>query len=490
MPSLHGCRYSLLVTLAMHSTAMKLLPLLSLSLAASQSAPPGPLVHLLNGTYLGRNVPSFAQDFFLGIPFAHSSLLSNPTPLNTSWPSIRSAEWPGPVCYIPDPLAARVTNITSVSADCLNLNVIRPSPLPKDKLLPVAVWLYGGGFADGFGADFNSNFSYLIRASVEQGMPIMAVTLNYRVGFLGFPGGKDAKKDGVTNLGLKDQRMALRWVTENIRAFGGDPERVTVWGQSAGAQSVVYQLLAYGGRGEKLFRGGVMSSGSVGTGNTWRVDDERQERSFRGILNITGCLGVEDALGCVRKVPVTELWEKSNEIGGIFTWHPAIDDDFIVKAPTLQVLTGEFLRDVPLLAGTNSEEGFAWAEGLTATTQNGIQTEEELRQVLKGRFPLARNETIDLVLRTYPIDGPSPPYAMPTPDPRFCEALEAVGMKCGAQYRRVAAIMGDWSLIYGRRVLARKYAEYGIPFYSYRQATPHPVLEISGRGAVLNDSQV
>jgi len=341
----------------------------------------------------------------------------------------------------------------------------------------VVVWFYGGGFADGFGADFNSNYSYIIRASVAQNMPIMAVTLNYRVGFLGFPGGKDAKSQGVTNLGLKDQRMALRWVKENIAAFGGDPEKITVWGQSAGAQSVVYQLLAYYSHGgtrnkEKLFRSGVMSSGSIGIGNTWRVDDERQENSFQKILNATGCLGAADALDCVRKVPVTELWEKSSEVGGIFTWHPATDDDFIVKAPTLQVLDGEFERDVPLLAGTNSEEGFAWAEGLTAATQKGVETEEELRQILKGRFPLARNETIDLVLRTYPIDGPSPPYAMPTPDPRFCEALEAVGMKCGAQYRRLAAIMGDWSLIYGRRVLAKKYAEYGIPFYSYRQVAP------------------
>ncbi|KAK3360620.1 Alpha/Beta hydrolase protein [Lasiosphaeria hispida] len=454
---------------------MKLFYLLVLAgLAACQNSP---TIKVRNGTYRGRHLPEFDQDYFLGIPFARSQLLRNPEPLAESWNGVRSAEWNGAVCYTVDKLVGQVTNVTGISEDCLNLNIIRPSRNSlfsakfKEELLPVAVWLYGGGFADGFGADFNSNYSYIVQASVTQGMPIIAVTLNYRVGFLGFPGGKEAKAAGITNLGLKDQRQALRWIKENIAAFGGDPNKITLWGQSAGAQSVSYQLLAYGGKSvERLFRGGIMTSGSVGIGNTWRADDDRQVGNYRSLLNITGCLDAAgDSLNCVRRIPIAELWEKSNRVGGIFTWHPTIDDEFIAKSPTAQLLAGEFPRDgVTLLAGTNSEEGFAYAEALTASTQNGLQTEEELRQALKALFPLARDEVVDLVLRTYPIDGPSPPYAWPTPDPRFCAGLEAAGMKCGAQYRRVAAIMGDWSLIHGRRAFAKMFAEHGIPFYSYR----------------------
>jgi carboxylesterase type B len=159
--------------------------------------------------------------------------------------------------------------VTGISDECLNLNIIRPSKASLNKAgfadakLPVAVWLYGGGFSDGFGADLNSNFSWIVQASVAQGMPIMAVTLNYRTGFLGFPGGEDVMAAGVTNLGLKDQRHALQWIQENIAAFGGDPSKVTVWAQSAGANSIAHQLMAYGsGAGTKdLFRGGIMISG-------------------------------------------------------------------------------------------------------------------------------------------------------------------------------------------------------------------------------------
>jgi len=434
----------------------------------------GPLATTRNGIYLGRHLPEFDQDLFLGVPFARSRVLRNPEPLIETWSGVRSAEWNGPVCYPPDELAAKVVNVTAVSEDCLNLNIVRPSreilTKVKDKLLPVAVWLYGGGFYDGFGADFNSNFSYVVQASVDQGMPIMAVTLNYRVGVLGFPGGKEATAARITNLGLKDQRQALRWIQGNIAAFGGDPERVTLWGQSAGAASVAYQMLAYGGKSaERLFHRGILVSSSVGPASSYRSDDDRQVGNYRSLLNKTGCLGVDgDSLDCLRKISAADLYETGNKVGGLYTWYPSTDGDFLTKPAVLQVLAGEFPRHLKLLAGSNSEEGFAFSQALTATTQNGVQTEEQLRTILGHAMPLARPETIDLVLRAYPINGPSPPYAWPSPDERFCTALEAAGMKCGAQYRRIGAIMGDYGLIYGRRILAQKFAEYGMPFYSYR----------------------
>jgi len=99
----------------------------------------------------------------------------------------------------------KATNVTGKSAECLNLNIIRPSQkvLKMNKKLSVAVWLYGGAFGDGFGADLNSNYSWFVQESVAQNMPLIAITLDYRVGFLGLPGGEAAAAAGITSLGLK-----------------------------------------------------------------------------------------------------------------------------------------------------------------------------------------------------------------------------------------------------------------------------------------------
>lgn len=437
------------------------------ALAACQTAP---VVTTRNGTYTGRYLAEFSQDLFLGIPYARSERLQNPVPWNESWDGSRSAEWYGSICPCPSaPRNLENANVTGISDDCLNLNIIRPSraALKTEQKLPVAVWLYGGAFADGFGADINSNFSWIVQQSVAQDMPIMAVTLNYRVGFLGFPGGHEAAAAGVTNLGLKDQRHALRWIQENIAAFGGDPDKVTVWGQSAGANSILYQILAYGGQsGEKLFRGGVMISGSVGIGNTVRPDRDDAVQGYRHVLNGTGCLDANDSLKCLREAPLDLVFNVSNSIRTQPTWWPTVDGDFIAEPPTLQLLAGGFPRDVSVLAGTNDDEGFTVANLYPPASD----TEEELRQILRAMFSFARDETLDLVLAAYPVDAPNPPYALPMAETdRLCDALREAGQeRCGRQYRRLAAIVGDFTLIHGRRVLTRKFAELGMTAYSYR----------------------
>lgn len=107
----------------------------------------------------------------------------------------------------------------------------------------------------------------LVADSVAQGKPIIFVAVNYRVGGFGFLPGKEVLADGAANLGLLDQRLGLQWVADNIAAFGGDPEKVTIWGESAGSISVLDQMALYDGdntyKGKPLFRGGIMNSGSV-----------------------------------------------------------------------------------------------------------------------------------------------------------------------------------------------------------------------------------
>lgn len=140
----------------------------------------------------------------------------------------------------------------SHSEDCLTINVIRPSNY-TEYFLPVGVYKHGGAYSMGGSPDPRNNMSDIVESSVEAGVPIMAVSINYRLGALGFLGGTEVVKAGAANLGFRDQRLALRWIqggfppvgflpclprmltflTENIKAFGGDPRKVTIWGNSA-----------------------------------------------------------------------------------------------------------------------------------------------------------------------------------------------------------------------------------------------------------------
>lgn len=95
--------------------------------------------------------------------------------------------------------------------------------------------------------DARYNLSFIVQNSVEMDKPMMGVSIQYRLSGWGFLGGKEALDGDATNLGFRDQRLALHWIQENIAAFGGDPAKVTIWGESAGAQSVAAQILAYNG---------------------------------------------------------------------------------------------------------------------------------------------------------------------------------------------------------------------------------------------------
>jgi hypothetical protein len=155
--------------------------------------------------------------------------------------------------------------VTNSGEDCLTVNVQRPAGTKADAKLPVLFWIFGGGFE--LGATSMYDGTSLVAESVAQGKPVIFVAVNYRVGGFGFMPGKEVLADGSGNLGLLDQRLGLQWVADNIAAFGGDPNKVTIWGESAGSISVMDQMLLYDGdntyKGKPLFRGGIMNSGSI-----------------------------------------------------------------------------------------------------------------------------------------------------------------------------------------------------------------------------------
>lgn len=432
--------------------------LLAFSLGAWANVPTAK-THL--GTYSGRHLPSFNQDLFLGIPFADAPILDNPRPLNESWDEVRPADAYGPACHYPAPEGFLERIGINTSADCLNLNIIRPAGY-KDEALPVVVWFYGGGFAMGTGADPGTNTSYVVQASVENDMPIMAVTFNYRLGFLGFPGGYQAAAAGITNLGLKDQRMALRWIQDNIASFGGDPGRVTTWGQSAGAMSIGYQILGYGGEGaDDLFHRAILVSGPPFAANSMFPTAPMAVEGYESALNATSCADAENTLECLREASAEVI--SRDTVGNPFAFWPSIDGDFLREPPAWQFDKGLFSRDISIVAGANSDEGLISAQYFSA----GIETEEDMAGFLRTQFPAARESTVQDVLEAYPVDAPSPPYSVPMDD-TFCNAMREVNFTCAGQYRRVAAVMGDQAQIGGTRILAQQYAAQGRTAYTYR----------------------
>ena len=203
----------------------------------------GPSVKFQDGIVVGQSNNSV--DSFRGIPYAKPPVaglrLKPPQPIDQPFGTLELpvTEKACPQQFFTGydttgfpPAAAAFVNqifipLNDTSEDCLTVNVQRPAGISPDAKLPVLFWIFGGGFETGSTATYDA--TGLLKTSVSMGTPFIYVAVNYRVSGFGFLPGKELSEDGSTNLGLRDQRLALEWVAENIAAFGGDPNRVTIW---------------------------------------------------------------------------------------------------------------------------------------------------------------------------------------------------------------------------------------------------------------------
>lgn len=418
-----------------------------------------PIAVTLNGTYEGIHNVHHDQDFFHGIPYAQPPLealrFRAPTAIQESWVGSQSAATYGPSCigFGPD------SNSMSLSEDCLTLNVIRPSFHPYlEGLLPVAVWIHGGGFFTGSSANDQYNLSGIVELSVEAGNPIIAVSINYRLSALGWLGGREARKNKVpANIGLLDQRLALHWIQENIHAFGGDPRKVTIWGESAGAQSVAYHLIAYGGRNDDLFRGAIMQSGSCLQRWPYWIKNTTSytEELYHNLTIATGCSTVVRPFQCLQELPIKKLVEALNTTE---TWMPGTglgpfiveyDGDFIQEYPSSLIRDGQFVK-VPIIYGTNTDEG-------TVNGQRKINNDVDFRTAIARGGP--DDETVRVLETLYPnIDAIGIPKGFDSED----------GSSFGMQWKRISAFYGDVSQHGPRRAFVKEFASRKVPVYSYR----------------------
>lgn len=307
-----------------------------------------PTATVKNGTYNGVHNPEFNQDFFLGIPYAQPPVgdlrFRNPVSLNSSWQAAANATEFSPTCH-QFPSAD-----TPASEDCLTLNVVRPSGM-ENLQLPVGVWIHGGAHITGSNRDAQYNMSFIVEQSVEAGKPFIGVNINYRLQLYGFMYGSDFVEAGLGNLGYKDQHLALRWLQENIAAFGGDPTKVTIWGESAGGESVGAHLISYGGRDQGLFRAAIMESANPI--NPFRYNTPAEwDVYYDAITAAANCSRAADTVACLRAVPsdtLTAIFE-SDVVDDIPSWGMEIDGDFIQSNAREALLAGDFIK-VPILHG-------------------------------------------------------------------------------------------------------------------------------------------
>ena len=284
---------------------------------------------------------------FKGIPYAAPpvrDLRWQPPQPAPSWTDVRPADRFGPQCMQGRIFGDMMFRSEGTSEDCLYLNVWTPATSP-DEALPVLVYFYGGGFVAGDGSEPRYD-----GASMAQ-KGIVAVTLNYRLGIFGFFAHPElsaaSPEDASGNYGLLDQTQALRWVQENIAAFGGDPARVTIAGESAGSASVSAQMASP--LAKDLIAGAIGESGSL-MGTLPPVPLEEAEEIGVQFADTIGAASLE----ALRAISATQLLELASQPGT--PRFPLTTDGYLFPKPIGEIYAGGEQADVPLLLGWNSEE--------------------------------------------------------------------------------------------------------------------------------------
>jgi para-nitrobenzyl esterase len=367
-----------------------------------------PLVFTFSGPVRG-SVTSAGVREFLGIPYAA------PPVGNLRWrPPVAHAPWFQPLeatafanhCPQPPTPFGRA----SITEDCLFLNVFTPSSADFFHLHPVMVWIHGGSLITGESDDYDPT------ALVQDG--VIVVTINYRLGALGFLAhpafsaektdpdhDRDIDSNSAGDYGLMDQQQALRWVRDNILSFGGDPLNVTIFGESAGGLSVFSQLVSPPAAG--LFHKAIIESGAYALDTQTLATAEAAGTAF---ATVAGCSSQTAA--CLRALPVTTILANENAAG----YMPNIDGEFFPLSLGTALATGQFHR-VPVIQGTNHDEWRLFTAldfDLTAgpIANNEAAYEEALATLVgpaaplvSAQYPLASFPSADIAFATAGTDG-------------------------------------------------------------------------------------
>jgi len=396
------------------------------SASAKQKSFPKPFAITQSGPVLGMTVSGI--DEYLGIPYAKppsGALRWMPPMAFGKFTAPLQAKQFGNACTQSGPIG---------SEDCLFLNVYTPTNAgpggsvmgqaetaepgsllhgkpKKGGGLPVMVWIHGGGLTAGAGELYDPT-------PLVKGGGVIVVTINYRLGVLGFlaQSGLDAEHHLLGNYGFMDQQFALEWVQKNIKAFGGDPKEVTIFGESAGGQSVYAQLASPLAKG--LFRGAIAESGSYVEFQDYFTAIEALKTaettdgfapSGNSVATAVGCSSQTAA--CLRGVSADAL--VAAQVGVVY---PFVDGKLLTETPSAAFASGKFNR-VPVIAGTNHDEYRAFVAAQYDGTGNPINTLAEydaaatalwtarLTSAVEGLYPYASYPNGGLALSASGTDG-------------------------------------------------------------------------------------
>jgi carboxylesterase type B len=461
------------------ATMRSLLALLAIAasgLARADIRTTNPSVTIKNGTLIGSS--NNTVDSFIGIPYAKPPIndlrFRSPQAIDqplgvVTLPSVAPAciqqklsslDTTGmPAEAVPLAEAASNRPVNGSSEDCLTLSVQRPAGLSAGEKLPVLVWIHGGGWSIGASQWYDG--SAIIRKSINISQPIIFVALNYRLNAFGFLQGKELQEDGSTNLGLRDQRKAFEWVAENIAAFGGDPDKVTIWGHSAGGISVWDHLTINNGdhtyRGKPLFRAGIINSGGIV--RTLPVDSDKAQKVFNQFSTAAGCAGSDDILACLRQSPSETLVDAMNTLPNFygpsannlaFIRRTDTSSDFFSQFAEEAAAQGTYAR-VPLIAGTLEDDATIFA----VAQRDIINSTETLVDFMATWYTETDRQLVADLIDLYPDD---PAAGLPAGTGSLYELYP--------QFKRLALLQTDATFSQQRRELFSRIFE-DVPVWGY-----------------------
>eukprot|EP00043_Microstomoeca_roanoka_P016965 m.175929 g.175929 ORF g.175929 m.175929 type:complete len:613 (+) comp16552_c10_seq2:113-1951(+) len=335
------------------------------------------------GDVVGTSIQDHNITAFLGIPYAQpptGTLRFAPPRPKSSWQGVRNASQYGDVCHTAGDVFFGNSGLKT-SEDCLHINVFVPPNTTTESAKPVVIYIHGGGFIMG-GSNFEvvspRPYQFLVECDC------VYVNFNYRLGPLGFMALEEMRQEhgyaGV--LGLMDQQLAFRWVQDNIRSFGGDPNQVTVMGESAGAFCLCFHLVSPQSAG--LFNRVILQSAMCDM--EFQAYEEAVAQGNR-LTDHVGCKQANNRLECLRSLPATTIQKAFNNKRGLLMhtgvrWFPVIDYELIPDYPVY------YLRDhksnpVDILIGNNADE----ASLFLLIAFNVAVFESSWRDLLPAAFP-------------------------------------------------------------------------------------------------------
>jgi para-nitrobenzyl esterase len=370
---------------------------------AALSCAAGTTIKTADGPVCG--IVTNGVDEWLGIPYASppvGPLRWQPPQPPASWSTLRPATAFGSECL-------QSFGVPLGSEDCLFINVWAPSDATSNSSLPVLVHIHGGGFTLGSG---NGDNTLLVQTGHE-----IVVSMNYRLGIFGFLANKSLGAHSG-DYGLQDQQFALRWVQQNIGAFGGDPSNVTIFGESAGGSSVCDQIASPAAKG--LFEKAISVSGEYNavTGAVAGLEPQDCKSTLPTLHQATtigadfasaaGCGSASNVAGCLQAVPADQVLQIAGAgylFGGQGTVGPTLNGSTLVATLSRELATGAVNR-VPVIAGTARDENLV---GTATTASQYIQLVQaqygSLANRVLARYPLSHFASPFIAWRTVAADS-------------------------------------------------------------------------------------